>query len=58
MYGTQKGVLRLYINISNFRPKAKNAYKLSLEAISADNEGKERTRNQKWRTIYGNRFPN
>lgn len=53
-----EGSAQAIYNISNFRPKAKNAYKLSLEAISADNEGKEWTRNQKWRTIYGNRFPN
>ena len=44
-------------NFGDFRSKAKIAYEVSLDAIAADNEGKEWTRNQKWRTIYGYRFP-
>ncbi|MCF0210717.1 MAG: nucleotidyltransferase [Bacteroidales bacterium] len=44
-------------NLGNFRPKAKKAYETSLEAITAESEGQEWTRNQKWRLIYGYRFP-
>lgn len=51
------GSLQWIYNSDNFRAKAKNAYNLSLEAIEADSKGNERTRNNKWREIYGNRYP-
>lgn len=44
-------------NPGNFRYKATIAYNLSLQAISYDTEGKEWSSKQKWREIYGNRFP-
>lgn len=45
-------------NPENFRTKAKKAYEIAVEAINADNSNYEWTRNNKWREIYGNRFPN
>lgn len=53
-----EGSNQVIFNYGNFRSKAKNAYEVSLEAITADSNGQEWTRNQKWRSIYGNRFPN
>lgn len=53
-----EGSGQVIYNIGNFRPKAKKAYEVSLEAIAADIEGKEWTRNQKWKIIYGYKFPN
>lgn len=45
-------------NYSNFRPKAKTAYNLALEAIEYDSKNCEWSSKQKWREIYGSRFPN
>lgn len=53
MVGSQQWIY----NPDNFRNKAKKAYELALEAIEADNKKYEWTRNNKWREIYGNRFP-
>ena len=41
----------------DFEYKAKRCYNISLEAIDADRNGYEYTRNQKWREIYGNQYP-
>lgn len=48
---------QLIANHGNFRSKAKTAYNLSLEAIEYDNKGCEYSSKQKWRDIYGTRFP-
>ncbi|MCD7849301.1 MAG: hypothetical protein LUH63_05905 [Parabacteroides sp.] len=48
---------QLIVNNENFRSKAKTAYNLSLEAIEYDNKGYEYSSKQKWREIYGTRFP-
>lgn len=54
MVGSQQWIY----NPENYRTKAKKAYNIALEAITADNNNYEWTRNNKWREIYGNRFPN
>ncbi len=41
----------------DFEYKAKRCYNIALEAIEADRNGHEYTRNQKWREIYGTAFP-
>lgn len=41
----------------NFSYKAKRAYNIALEAISYENSKCEWSANQKWREIYGNKFP-
>lgn len=41
----------------DFEYKAKRCYNISLEAIEADSKGYEKTRNSKWREIYGTAFP-
>jgi hypothetical protein len=41
----------------DFEYKAKRCYNISLEAIEAYGKGYEYTRNQKWKEIYGNKFP-
>ncbi|WP_169502438.1 nucleotidyltransferase [Pedobacter sp. SG918] len=45
------------INTENFRYKATQAYNIALEAIVQDGKGNEWTSKQKWREIYGFRFP-
>lgn len=44
-------------NYENFRLKAGNAYSKSLEAIQLQSSGYEWSSKQKWREIYGHRFP-
>jgi len=44
-------------NSDNFRYKATIAYNKSLEAIQLESDGKEWSSKQKWREIYGYRFP-
>lgn len=41
----------------NFHNKAREAYKLTLQAIDYDNSGYGDSAKQTWRKIYGNRFP-
>ena len=41
----------------NFSYKAKRAYHIALEAISYETSKYEWSANQKWREIYGNKFP-
>lgn len=45
------------VNPENFRYKATVAYNKSLNAIQLETEGKEWSSKQKWREIYGYRFP-
>ena len=44
-------------NPDNFRYKATIAYNKSLEAIKYQSDGKEWSAKQKWKEIYGARFP-
>jgi len=44
-------------NSDNFRYKATVAYNKSLEAIQFESSDKKWSSKQKWREIYGNRFP-
>ncbi len=44
-------------NSGNFRYKATQAYNKSLEAIQNQTDNFEWTSKQKWRDIYGHRFP-
>ncbi|HTK22495.1 MAG TPA: hypothetical protein VL442_23415 [Mucilaginibacter sp.] len=44
-------------NPENFRTKASTAYNLALEAIQLQSDDKEWSSKQKWREIYGYRFP-
>jgi len=44
-------------NSENFRYKATQAYNKSLEAIQFQKDNKEWTSKQKWREIYGYRYP-
>jgi hypothetical protein len=44
-------------NNGNFRYKATQAYNKSLEAIQYQSDNKEWSSKQKWKQIYGNRFP-
>ncbi len=44
-------------NSGNFRNKANQSYNKSLEAIQNQSDGYEWTSKQKWREIYGYRFP-
>ena len=45
-------------NSDNFRYKATQAYNNAIEAIEYQSEDMEWTSKQKWRDIYGYRFPN
>ncbi len=47
---------RIY-NPDNFRYKATVAYNKTLEAIQQETDGKTWSSKQKWREIYGTRFP-
>lgn len=40
-----------------FEYKAKQCYNISLEAIEYEGKNQERSANQKWREIYGTKFP-
>jgi hypothetical protein len=42
----------------NFEYKARQCYNLSLEALVYEDENMEWSANQKWREIYGTKFPN
>lgn len=48
---------QLIYNPDNFRYKSTIAYNKSLEAIKLEGENKEWSSKQKWREIYGFRFP-
>lgn len=41
-----------------FENKALRAYNISLEAVALESEGKHNLANEKWRQIYGTKFPN
>lgn len=41
----------------NFQYKSKRCYNLSLEAIDSNSKGQAWSTRQKWREIYGNKFP-
>ena len=51
------GSLQNIYNPDNFRYKATVAYNKSLEAIQLEADNKGWSAKQKWREIYGNRFP-
>lgn len=51
------GSSQIIYNSGNFRYKANQAYNKSLEAIQNQSDGYEWTSRQKWREIYGYRFP-
>jgi hypothetical protein len=44
-------------NLENFRYKATQAYNRAVEAIKFQSEEKEWSAKQKWREVYGTRFP-
>lgn len=54
-YWLAPGSNRYVYKNNNFQSKASEAYEKSLEAI--ENESKEATAKQKWREIYGTKFP-
>lgn len=44
-------------NRGSFNYKAKRAYNISMEALEHEGKEHEYSANQKWREIYGNKFP-
>ena len=52
-FGDNKHVTKKY----SFKSEAKKAYELSLAAIEAENKGYSYTWHDKWREIYGTKFP-
>lgn len=55
LYWLAPGSNRRVLKFGNFQSKASQAYNMSLEAIK--NESNESTSKQKWREIYGTKFP-
>ncbi|PZR22994.1 MAG: nucleotidyltransferase [Flavobacterium psychrophilum] len=51
------GSSRVIYNYDNFRSKASDAYDKSVTAITLMSEDKQWSAKQKWREIYGTRFP-
>jgi hypothetical protein len=56
-YWYAPGSNQLVYRKGNFEYKALRCYNISIEAIEAERKGNEYTRNQKWREIYGTKFP-
>lgn len=57
LYWLAPGSNRYVWKKGNFQSKAKQAYNKSLEAIRSENTGFPYTAKQKWREIYGTKFP-
>lgn len=57
VYWLAPGSNRYVWKTGNFQYKAKQAYNISLEAISKEDSGLKSTAKQKWREIYGTKFP-
>lgn len=51
------GSNQLIVNTQNFRYKATIAYNISLEAIQLESDNYSWSSKQKWKDIYGHRFP-
>lgn len=56
-YWLAPGSNRYVYKIENFQSKASMAYDTAIEAINKQGNGCEYSARQKWRDIYGNRFP-
>jgi predicted nucleotidyltransferase len=56
-YWLAPGSNRYVYKIGNFQTKASAAYNLSLEAIQKESDGYSSASKQKWREIYGTKFP-
>jgi predicted nucleotidyltransferase len=58
LYWKAPGSNRYVWKDGNFQNKASTAYNLSLEAIEHETNGRPYSSKQKWREIYGTKFPN
>lgn len=58
LYWLAPGSNRYVWKDGNFQTKASTAYSLSIEAIANESKGYYYTSKQKWREIYGTKFPN
>jgi predicted nucleotidyltransferase len=58
LYWLAPGSDRYVWKDGNFQVKASTAYNLSLEAIGHETNGRPYSAKQKWRDIYGTKFPN
>lgn len=56
-YWVRPGSNRIIYKDGNFKNKASQAYKMSLEAIESEDKGYSYKAKQKWREIYGTKFP-
>lgn len=57
LYWLAPGSSRYVWKDGNFQTKASTAYNLSLEAIEHERNGRPYSAKQKWREIYGTKFP-
>ena len=57
LYWLVPGSNRYVLKDGNFQTKASAAYNLSLEAIEHETGGRSYSSKQKWREIYGSKFP-
>ncbi|MFD1736131.1 nucleotidyltransferase [Bacillus salitolerans] len=57
LYWLAPGSSRYVWKDGNFQSKASTAYNLSLEAIEHESHGRPISSRQKWREIYGSKFP-
>lgn len=57
-YWLAPGSNRYVSKYGNFQAKASIAYNLSLEAIEHESNNRPYSAKQKWREIYGTKFPN
>jgi len=56
-YWQAPGSNRYVWKSGNFQSKAKTAYNLALEAIEYEDNNQSYSSKQKWREIYGTKFP-
>lgn len=56
-YWLAPGSQRRVWKTGNFQSKAKTAYENALSAIEYENNNKAYSAKQKWREIYGTKFP-
>ncbi len=56
-YWLSPGANHFVWRTGKFEIKAKQAYNITLEALDYESRNKERPANQKWRDIYGTKFP-
>lgn len=57
LYWLAPGSNRYVWKDGNFQNKASTAYNISLEAIEHESNGRSYSSKQKWREIYGSKFP-